>query len=203
MTCCSDARVSEAMTVEGDEIVSRVTAFVKLLRDNSFPIGIRELEDATRLLGSDVGARPDHLRQAFKALFSGSRSEWSKFDALFDAFWLGRGVKHTVRISAQSNAPRGTSLRDRSSTANQESARQVSVIRPPLTKTASRTATARVWARWKVLRAWLILPPPTFARSSTRRPWQRPIAWRSDLRAAYARVSRDANERQGAANALI
>ena len=121
MTCCSDARVSEAMTVEGDKIVSRVTAFVKLLRDNSFPIGIRELEDATRLLGSDVGARPDHLRQAFKALFSGSRSEWSKFDALFDAFWLGRGVKHTVRISAQSNAPRGTSLRDRSSTANQES----------------------------------------------------------------------------------
>jgi len=120
MVCCSDPRVIEAMSIEGDKVVARLVAFVKTLRDNSFAVGTRETEDAAKLLGTDVASRPAYLRQVFKALFSGSRSEWSKFDAIFDAFWLGRGVKQAVRVSAPSDTASGTNLRDLSSRENQE-----------------------------------------------------------------------------------
>ena len=37
--------------------------------------------------------RPGLLRSAFKHLFSARKSDWEKFDGLFDAFWLGKRVR--------------------------------------------------------------------------------------------------------------
>ena len=37
--------------------------------------------------------RPGLLRSAFKHLFSARRSDWERFDGLFDAFWLGKRVR--------------------------------------------------------------------------------------------------------------
>lgn len=120
MICCSDPRVTEAMAVEGEKIVARLAAFVQMLRNNSFAVGTRETEDAAKLLGSDVVTRPAHLRHAFKALFSGNRSEWAKFDDIFDAFWLGRGVKQNVRVSVPSDAANGTNLHELSARENKD-----------------------------------------------------------------------------------
>lgn len=120
MICCSDPRVTEAMSAEGDKIVARLTDFVKMLRTQSFAIGARETEDAAKLLASDMGVRPAYVRQALKSLFSARRGDWSKFDGLFDAFWLNRGVKSSVRTNARSPSANSVDPRERSSKPGQE-----------------------------------------------------------------------------------
>ncbi|MGD9786207.1 MAG: VWA domain-containing protein [Hyphomicrobiaceae bacterium] len=112
MMCCCDQQVSEAMASEGARIIARISAFARTLRENSFSVGVRETEDAARLVGSDVGRRADHLRHGLKALFCGSHAQWSKFDAIFDAFWLATSAKPSVRTNVPSKAAEGTSLRD-------------------------------------------------------------------------------------------
>ena len=39
------------------------------------------------------------LQPAFRALFSATRSDWQRFDEIFDAFWRGRGVRRMRRSS--------------------------------------------------------------------------------------------------------
>ncbi|MGE0023595.1 MAG: VWA domain-containing protein [Hyphomicrobium sp.] len=121
MLCCSDPRVSQAMSEQGDKVAARLAAFVRTLRDNAFAVGARETEDAAKVLASDIGMRPAYVRQAFRALFSARHADWSKFDDIFDAFWLGRGMKAAVRSRAQTASPQGTDLRDRSSGSDSES----------------------------------------------------------------------------------
>lgn len=113
MSCCGDPRVAEAMAIESAKIVARIAAFARTLRENAFSIGVRETEDASRIVGSDLAPRPNDLRQAFKSLFAGNRSEWTKFDAIFDAFWIGSRSKPTVRITAPSDKAVGTNLLER------------------------------------------------------------------------------------------
>jgi uncharacterized protein with von Willebrand factor type A (vWA) domain len=115
MICCSDPRLSQAMSEQGDKIAARLAAFVRTLRDQSFAVGARETEDAAKVLASDIGTRPAYVRHAFKALFSARYADWSKFDDIFDAFWLGRGMKAAVRSRIQTSSPQGTNLRDLSS----------------------------------------------------------------------------------------
>jgi uncharacterized protein with von Willebrand factor type A (vWA) domain len=70
------------------------------LRENAFAVGLKEGADAAQVLASPLAARRDSFRAALKALVCARRSDWLKFDALFDAFWLGRGVRRVVAISA-------------------------------------------------------------------------------------------------------
>jgi len=78
---------------------ARLASFVRTLRANGFATGLGETGDALKIMASEVASRPTYLREAFKALFCSRREDWLRFDEIFDAFWLGRGIKTAVRAS--------------------------------------------------------------------------------------------------------
>ena len=99
MTCCGVGDPAD-MNEVGAAMLARLIAFARILRDNAFAVGLKETQDAARLLASDLAARPSSLRSALKALFCARASDWRKFDEMFDAHWLGRGMKRLARVSA-------------------------------------------------------------------------------------------------------
>ena len=109
MSCCGGAAEFSEI---GGEVLARLAAFVRRLRDNDFAVGLKETADAARVIASEVAARPSSLRPALKALFSSRLSDWKKFDEIFDAFWLNRGVKSLVRISAAQASTSPRSIRE-------------------------------------------------------------------------------------------
>jgi len=77
----------------------QLAGFVRTLRDNGFALGLRETEDALRVLATPLAARPSTLQPALKALFSATRSDWERFDEIFQAYWLGRGLRRRQTLS--------------------------------------------------------------------------------------------------------
>ncbi len=80
-------------------IAEKLAAFLRTLRDNHFAVGLREGQDAARIIAAGYAARPNALRAAFKHLLCTRKSDWDKFDGLFDAFWLGQRVRSRSMIS--------------------------------------------------------------------------------------------------------
>lgn len=80
----------------------RLAGFVHSLRDSGFKVGQAETGDAARLLTSSLANRPASLKTAFRSLFCGRLSDWQRFDEVFDAYWLGRGVKSGVKVTGTS-----------------------------------------------------------------------------------------------------
>ena len=87
------------MTPIGASARARLAAFVRSLRANGFATGLGETQDALKIMTSELALRPVYLREAFKALFCSRQQDWQRFDEIFDAFWLGRGMKTAVRAS--------------------------------------------------------------------------------------------------------
>jgi uncharacterized protein len=83
----------------GEAMRHRLVAFVRVLRDNGFATGFAETQDALALLTDPIAKHSSRLCPAFRALFCGRRSDWEKFDEIFAAFWLLRGVKSALRTS--------------------------------------------------------------------------------------------------------
>ena len=77
----------------------QLAGFVRTLRDNGFALGLRETEDALSVLATPLAARPSNLQPALKALFSATRSDWERFDEIFQAYWLGRGLRRRQTLS--------------------------------------------------------------------------------------------------------
>ena len=101
-------------------IAGKLAAFLRTLRDNGFAVGLAEGQDAASLMTSGFAARPGLLRSAFKHLFSARKSDWEKFDGLFDAFWLGRRVRSrslTSGAAKAANSPSLKSLQDKAADA--------------------------------------------------------------------------------------
>src|SRR5690606_22748173 len=71
----------------------RVIGFVRNLRDNGFAIGLAEARDALRATAALDLSSPGPLRLALKPLLATRRDEAQRFDELFNAYWLRRGVK--------------------------------------------------------------------------------------------------------------
>src|SRR5262245_44748069 len=88
----------------GELALTQLARFTHTLRQNAFTIGLKESEDAARVLASAAARRAVSLRAALKALLCARRSDWDKFDDLFDAHWLGRGVRRVVKISSHAGA---------------------------------------------------------------------------------------------------
>jgi uncharacterized protein with von Willebrand factor type A (vWA) domain len=86
-----------ASAAAGTRLARRAVAFVRLLRDNGYPIGIGEARDALRLLGPIDLATPHELRWGLRALLCCSRTDWNRFDELFDAHWLRHGMRQAKR----------------------------------------------------------------------------------------------------------
>jgi uncharacterized protein with von Willebrand factor type A (vWA) domain len=99
-------------------LAARLAAFIRTLRNGAFTVGLREGQDAAAILAAGYADRPDVLRSAFKHLFSARKSDWDKFDGLFDAFWLGKRVRTRVAssgVGASASNPSVKPLRDNTS----------------------------------------------------------------------------------------
>ena len=116
MTCCG-AGDPEAMNEVGGALLARLIAFANIMRSNAFAVGLKETQDAARLLVTDLAARPSSLRPALKALFCARASDWRKFDEMFDAHWLGRGMKQLARVSASGATASPKTIRELSQNA--------------------------------------------------------------------------------------
>lgn len=92
-------------------LARHLAAFVRILRDNGFAIGLKESQDALRLAAAGHAARPDAWQGGLRALFCARRSDWEKFDRLFDAHWLRRGMRRAM-VGTGSAAPARPSLRE-------------------------------------------------------------------------------------------
>jgi len=105
MSCCGPG-TSYGEIDEVPRLVSaKLAGFLNILRDNGFAVGLAECQDAAALMTAGYAAKPGLLRSAFKHLFSARRSDWQKFDGLFDAFWLGRRVRHGRSPRARRRPP--------------------------------------------------------------------------------------------------
>jgi len=91
----------------GRALARRLVGFVRVLRDNGFPVGLRETIDGLKV-ARDLGAGArEPLRQALRSLLCGSASDWAHFDNIFDLYWLGRGHLRTARIEGTPKRSRG------------------------------------------------------------------------------------------------
>jgi len=70
----------------------RLADFARTLRDNSFKVGLAESGDALEILTTPLALRPSTLKPALRSLFCATHSDWQRFDEIFDAYWLGRGI---------------------------------------------------------------------------------------------------------------
>ncbi len=123
MSCCGSTNALEE-TDEVSRLVSeKLAAFLHTLRDNGFAVGLADGQDAASLMASGYAAKPGLLRSALKHLFSARKSDWEKFDGLFDAFWLGKRMRSRSAATGSSKAANNPSLKSMQDSAPQQGAR--------------------------------------------------------------------------------
>jgi uncharacterized protein len=130
MSCCGAGANYQEVDEVSRLVSAKLAAFLRTLRDNGFPVGLAEGQDAAALMTAGYAAKPGLLRSAFKHLFSARKSDWEKFDGIFEAFWLGRRVRSrsvTVGSAKAANNPSLKSLQDASArqTANPSATDQI------------------------------------------------------------------------------
>jgi uncharacterized protein len=112
MSCCGDHPSVEEIDEISRLVAAKLSAFLKTLRDNGFAVGLAEGRDAASLMASGYAAKPGLMRSALKHLFSARKSDWEKFDGLFDAFWLGKRVRSRSVTSGAAKAANSPSLKN-------------------------------------------------------------------------------------------
>src|ERR1700758_2850934 len=112
MSCCGPDPDAAGLAEISRLVSGKLAAFLRTLRDNGFPVGLAEGRDAASLMASGYAAKPGLLRSAFKHLFSARKSDWEKFDGLFDAFWLGKRVRSRITASGAAKAANNPSLKN-------------------------------------------------------------------------------------------
>jgi uncharacterized protein len=115
MSCCGTNPGYEEIDEVSRLVAAKLAAFLKTLRDSGFAVGLQEGKDAAALMAAGYAEKPRLLRSALKHLLSARRSDWEKFDGLFDAFWLGRRARSRsmTRGSAKTaSSPSLKSLQD-------------------------------------------------------------------------------------------
>jgi uncharacterized protein len=112
MSCCGDHPSLQEIDEVSRLVAHKLSAFLKTLRDNGFAVGLAEGRDAASLMASGYATKPALLRSALKHLFSARKSDWDKFDGLFDAFWLGKRVRSRSMTSGAAKAASSPSLKN-------------------------------------------------------------------------------------------
>ncbi|MGZ5873877.1 MAG: vWA domain-containing protein [Bradyrhizobium sp.] len=118
MSCCGTTPRREEIDEVSRLVAAKLAAFLRTLRDSGFAVGLQEGRDAAALMAAGYAEKPGLLRSAFKHLFSARKSDWDKFDGLFDAFWLGKRVRSrsmTIGAAKAANSPSLKSLQDKKS----------------------------------------------------------------------------------------
>src|SRR5438309_2360555 len=93
-----------ALALPNDGPAARVAGFLAHLRRNGFAVGPGEAEIALDALAAGSLTTTTAARLGFKIILCGGRAEWERFDPLFDAFWLGRGIKTVERAKTTGGA---------------------------------------------------------------------------------------------------
>jgi uncharacterized protein len=118
MSCCGSNPGYEELDEVSRLVAGKLAAFLKTLRDSGFAVGLQEGQDAASLMAAGFIEKPGLLRSAFKHLFSARKSDWERFDGIFDAFWLGKRVRSrslTIGSTKAANSPSLKSLQLRKS----------------------------------------------------------------------------------------
>ena len=111
MSCCGATRALEETDEVSRLVTEKLAAFLRTLRDNGFAVGLAEGQDAATLMASGYAAKPGLLRSALKHLFSARKSDWDRFDGLFDAFWLGKRVRSRSMAMGSTKSANNPSLK--------------------------------------------------------------------------------------------
>src|ERR1700716_489905 len=111
MSCCGANPGYDELDEVSRLVSTKLAAFLRTLRDNGFAVGLHEGRDAASLMAAGYAEKPGLLRIAFKHLFSARKSDWEKFDGLFDAFWLGKRVKSRSPTTGSAKAANSPSLK--------------------------------------------------------------------------------------------
>jgi uncharacterized protein with von Willebrand factor type A (vWA) domain len=91
---------------------ARVAGFVAHLRENGLQVGPAETETALRVVARGEAPTLDRVRRTLKILLTGRRSEWERFDDLFEAYWVARGrLRRVARRPARAASPPPTAAR--------------------------------------------------------------------------------------------
>ena len=111
MSCCGTNPGYQEVDEVSRLVSAKLAAFLKTLRDSGFAPGLAEGQDAAELMAAGYATKPGLLRSAFKHLFSARKSDWEKFDGIFDAFWLGRRVRSRSLTMGSAKAANNPSLK--------------------------------------------------------------------------------------------
>src|SRR5450756_230382 len=115
MSCCGSSPGYHELDEVSKLVAAKLAAFLKTLREAGFAVGLQEGRDAASLMAAGYVAKPGLLRSALKHLFSARKSDWDRFDGIFDAFWLGKRVRSrslTMGAAKAANSPSLKNLRD-------------------------------------------------------------------------------------------
>jgi uncharacterized protein len=112
MSCCGTNPGYDELDEVSRLVSAKLAAFLKTLRDNGFAVGLAEGQDAAGLMSAGYAAKPGLLRSAFKHLFSARKSDWERFDGLFDAFWLGKRVRSRSLTTGSAKSANNPSLKN-------------------------------------------------------------------------------------------
>jgi uncharacterized protein with von Willebrand factor type A (vWA) domain len=112
MSCCGPGANYNEIDEVSRFVAGRLAGFLATLRDNGFAVGLHEGQDAASLMTSGYAAKPGLLRSAFKHLFSARKSDWDRFDGLFDAFWLGKRLRSRSTTMGSAKAANNPSLKN-------------------------------------------------------------------------------------------
>ncbi|MCP3472856.1 VWA domain-containing protein [Bradyrhizobium sp. CCGUVB1N3] len=124
MSCCGASPEFDDLDQVSRLVSAKLAAFLRTLRDAGFRVGLAEGQDAAALMSAGYAARPGLLRSAFKHLFSARKSDWDKFDGLFDAFWLGNRVRSRSRTVGAAQGASSPSLKSLQNAATEQGAKQ-------------------------------------------------------------------------------
>jgi uncharacterized protein with von Willebrand factor type A (vWA) domain len=111
MSCCGPSAGYDEIDEVSRLVSGKLAAFLATLRDSGFAVGLQEGRDAASLMAAGYAAKAGLLRSAFKHLFSARKSDWDKFDGIFDAFWLGKRLRSRSMTIGAAKAANNPSLK--------------------------------------------------------------------------------------------
>jgi uncharacterized protein with von Willebrand factor type A (vWA) domain len=112
MSCCGASPGYEELDEVSRLVAGKLAAFLKTLREAGFAVGLQEGQDAASLMEAGYTEKPGLLRSALKHLFSARKSDWDRFDGIFDAFWLGKRARSRSLTTGSAKAANSPSLKN-------------------------------------------------------------------------------------------
>jgi uncharacterized protein with von Willebrand factor type A (vWA) domain len=131
MSCCGDSPGYDEFDEVSRLVAIKLAGFLRTLREAGFAVGPREGQDAASLMAAGYAEKPGMLRSAFKHLFSARKTDWDRFDGLFDAFWLGKRARSRSLTMGSTKAANSPSLKSLQDTRSQPAASEAAADQVP------------------------------------------------------------------------